>query len=570
MAPSRSVPLFGSALTSAALLLAGSGCDGVSIITDPDMGPGGSLTKGVVTGELSIFTPGAVGPEATATEARAAPSFDAQAVMSALRARLPTKTAARGLEGVELELELPGGSAWALPRDPDASFVPGELLVTFRSQGLEAVPHLSENPDLALWRFEVGVFGGPAVATVRIRDAQRPDRAIGPDETLWLRDRLATHEAFRIVELNRYRWPLAEPNDQAFAAQWHYPKMNLPAAWDITQGSPQVVVAVIDDGVNPHPDLTRSMGGFDMISDVAIAGDGDGRDAVPSQVPLSHGTSSVWHGTHVAGTVGATTDNGQGAAGVDWNARILPVRVLGKVIPGRGAGTSVDIIAGMNWAVGIDVPQAPTNTNPADVLNLSLGGGGLVQAEQEAINAAVGRGAAVVVAAGNENRDAGLTSLAGYQNVIVVGATDHGGRRAPYSNFGPAIDIMAPGGHLGADANADGRPDGVLSTFLDESGQQTGFAFLEGTSMASPHAAGVAALMKAVRPNITPAEIEQIMKDTAVTSSRCNEGCGAGLVNAAAAVIAAQGGANPMAPPSLALGSERVNIGSQSPVRFTT
>lgn len=422
------------------------------------------------------------------------------------------------------------------------SFVFGEVLVSFREGGLDEVENFSVAEGLQGYDFEIGAFAGPRVATVRVRDGTWPSRPLGAHETRWLRAQLAAHDAVARAELNHYRGAHVLPDDPAYDRQWSLPQLNLPAAWALTTGSSTVVVAVLDDGVNPHPDLGRVLPGFDFVEDQVRAGDGDGRDPVAHQVPRSHGTRSVWHGTHVAGTVGATADNGLGTAGVDWQASLLPVRVLGRVVPGRGQGTSLDVVAGIRWSVGLEVPGVPLNPHPAQVLNLSLGGGPIVAAEQDALRAATARGAVVVVAAGNENEDAGATALGGYDEVIVVGAVDPGGRRARYSNFGPAVDVVAPGGDLAEDQDGDGRPDGILSTYLDEAGTTTGLAFLEGTSMAAPHVAGVVALMKAVQPALTHGEAERILRSTA-TPVDCPQGCGAGLVNAAAAVLQAGAGA---------------------------
>lgn len=546
---------------------------------------------GRVEGSLQVFSPGARG-ESVERESRPLPRFvpppwveQLPAVHASIRSRLPPKPLS-GVRRVGLGLEvarsvetqppmvgvsLPvGGWRQSLAPFPGAErttaspppFVLGEALVTLRRPGAEPVDQLSRRPGLSRYDFRVRTYGGPTVAAVAFVDRQRPEREITEEETGWLIGQLDRNEAFVRAEPNYYRRAFADPNDEAYPVQWHYPVINLPAAWDITQGSSDVVVAIIDDGMNPHPDLDRVIAGYDMISDVGIAGDRDGRDNDPRQVPLSHGTSSVWHGTHVGGTVGATSNNGTGAAGVDWQARLLPVRVLGRIVPGRGQGTSVDIIAGINWAVGINVPGVPANPTPADVLNLSLGGGPTLAAEQDAVDDAVERGAVVVVAAGNSNVNGAGQSFAGYRNVIVVGASDYDGRRAPYSNFGRVIDVMAPGGHIGADANADGNPDGVLSTYLNRDGNRAGFQFLEGTSMAAPHVAGVAALMKSVRRSITPAEVEQILRSTANPSFRCNEGCGSGLMNAGAAVIQARGSVDPNQPPRLSLAADRLNLGT--------
>ena len=543
-------------------------------------GGGPPLNMGRIRGTLSVFTPGAASTTPTSTvpisPSRMASLYqDFRAKLGEASEAASTSSGRSGLKTVRSSSKLGSTSVEIFPpsdnpqppvlTDPlPAEFVRGEAIVVFRDNLEESLSAISTETAFSPYRMSVGVYGGPKVATVRFRDRSQPSRVLSSDETKRLRAQLEQRDSFVRAELNYYRWAHAVPNDDTYRLQWHYPLINLPTAWDTTTGSASVVVAVIDDGLNPHPELSRAMGGYDMVSDPQIAGDGDGRDATPHQVPLSHGTSSVWHGTHVAGTVGATSDNNTGVAGVDWTARLLPVRVLGRVVPGRGQGTSIDIIAGINWAVGITVPGVPANTTPAQVLNLSLGGGPTIQSEQDAVNNAVGRGAVVVVAAGNANEDATGQSLAGYQNVIAVGATDLQGRRAPYSNFGSVVDVMAPGGDMssGVDANGDGNPDGVLSTYLDQNGTATGLSFLEGTSMAAPHVAGLAALMKAVNSALTPAEIEQILKQTATASSQCSEGCGAGLVNAGAAVAAAQGGIS--LPPAVALSTERLNIGFEA------
>lgn len=526
--------------------------------------------NGQVGGALRVFVPGAAtrSPDLDARIAARAPD-----ILRSLRARvdrtaeLPSTTGrtARGLQGLprpSTGATDPGlGQLDPFSGQKGPPLVPGEVLLTLREDALDDVPRLSETAELERYGFEVKCFVGPSVVRVRFWDRDAPDRALSRDETLWVRDRIARHGSIELAEPNYVMHALATPDDEFYGAQWHYPQLNLPAAWDITTGSSEVVVAVIDDGINPHPDLDpRVIPGYDMIEDPQISGDGDGRDPTAHQVPFSQGTTSSWHGTHVAGTIGAASNNRVGLAGVDWNARLLPVRVLGL----GGSGVLSDILAAMNWAAGIDVPGVPPNPNPAQVINMSLGGGDLVPVAQEVINDVVARGTVVVVAAGNENRDAGTTSFGGYENVIVVGATDYRGQRAPYSNFGMAVDVMAPGGDTAVDANADGYVDGVLSTYIDTSGQRAIFDFLDGTSMAAPHVAGVAALMKAVRPGITPAEVETILKQTANSTGRCPEGCGAGLVNAAAAVLEAQGGGGPARPPVLALGAERLNLGSAS------
>jgi Subtilisin-like serine proteases len=239
------------------------------------------------------------------------------------------------------------------------------------------------------------------------------------------------------------------PNDPRYGDQWHYYEstggINAPAAWDITTGSNAIVVAILDTGVTDHPDLTRSVPGlgYDFVSEDK-SNDGDGRDSDPRDPGdwcEARGSSSSWHGTHVAGTIGAVSNNGVGVAGVNWTSPLLHVRVLGTC-----GGYSSDIIDGMRWAAGLAVPGVPTNTYPARVLNLSLVGQYRCPFYwQSAINDVTARGAVVVVAAGNANQDAANFTPAGCNGVITVAATDRDGSRARFSNFGAAVEISAPG-----------------------------------------------------------------------------------------------------------------------------
>lgn len=349
----------------------------------------------------------------------------------------------------------------------------------------------------------------------------------------------------------------ASPDDPRYPDQWHYfaPTagnygINAPAAWDITTGAASVVVAVIDTGITDHADLSgRTAPGYDFINDALVANDGDGRDGDPSDpgdwiTAAENGagyfkgcgvSDSSWHGTHTAGTVGAASNNGVGVAGVNWNSKILPVRVLGKC-----GGYLSDIVDGMRWAAGLNVPGVPDNPNPAQVLNLSLGGGGACEsATQAAVNAIIAAGATVVVSAGNSNELASGFTPANCNGVITVAATDGDGGRAYYSNYGSAVEISAPGG---AQSYAN-DPGGVLSTLnTGEQGPEADtYAYYQGTSMAAPHVSGVASLLYSLNAALTPAQVLQILQDTATAfpaGSGCSTSndCGSGIVNAGAAV----------------------------------
>jgi serine protease len=342
------------------------------------------------------------------------------------------------------------------------------------------------------------------------------------------------------------------PNDTRFAEQWDLFEptggINAPTAWDTADGA-GVTVAVIDTGITPHSDLNANVvPGFDFISDAANARDGDGRDPNPNDegdfinpgdCGIDEPFASSWHGSHVAGTIAAVTDNANGIAGVARAARILPVRVLGTC-----GGTTSDIADAITWASGGRVSRIPANPNPARVINLSLGGTSprCGSAFQRAINGAVSRGTTVVVAAGNSNSDVSGFTPANCGNVVSVAANDREGNRAFYSNFGSLIDVTAPGGEVRNETDPPGtrtKPqDGVLSTV--NAGQQTQttetYTQFMGTSMAAPHVAGLAALVLG-ETALSPAGVEAALKANArPLPGSCVGGCGTGIIDATATI----------------------------------
>lgn len=353
------------------------------------------------------------------------------------------------------------------------------------------------------------------------------------------------------AEVDRLLKPMFVPNDTHYGVQWHYHEatggLNLEPAWDVTDGS-GAVVAVLDTGYRPHVDLAANIvGGYDMISDSFVGNDGNGRDS-DAQDPgdwtnagecgggqPTQNQNSSWHGTHVAGIIAAVTNNGSGVAGVAYGAKVVPVRVLGKC-----GGYTSDIADGIIWAAGGSVSGVPANANPADVLNLSLGGGGACgSTTQSAIDTARSLGASVIVAAGNENQNASNSNPANCNGVVTIAATDRSGNRAYYSNYGSVVDVAAPGGEINVTA-----ADGVAST-LNAGTQGPGadnYVYYQGTSMATPHVAGVAALMVAVNPSITPDEVESALVSSARAFPGSCSQCGSGIVDANAAVAAASGG----------------------------
>ncbi|WP_062648730.1 S8 family peptidase [Streptomyces maremycinicus] len=348
---------------------------------------------------------------------------------------------------------------------------------------------------------------------------------------------------------DRLNKPKADPNDSEYTKQWDLFEatagMNVPGAWATSTGT-GVTVAVIDTGYVAHSDLAANIvGGYDFIADTAVSVDGDGRDGNPadpgdhyaanecgSGVPASN---SSWHGTHVAGTIAAVTNNSKGVAGIAYGARISPVRVLGKC-----GGYDSDIIDAITWASGGTVSGVPANSNVAKVINMSLGGdGACTSATQSAITAAVNRGTTVVVAAGNESDNVANHSPGNCADVISVAATNRTGAKASYSNYGSLVDISAPGGQT-----STGTANGILSTL--NSGTKTpsseSYAYYQGTSMATPHIAGLVALVKSADSALTPAQIETAIKNNArALPGACSGGCGAGLADAARTVQAVSG-----------------------------
>lgn len=341
------------------------------------------------------------------------------------------------------------------------------------------------------------------------------------------------------------------PNDEFFNLQWNLGTgpggIRAQAAWDVTQGSSNVAVAVVDSGVLPnHPDLAgRLFPGMDTITDPARARDGDARDSNPTDMGTygsatecgGTAATSSWHGTHVAGIIGANTNNGVGIAGVDWRARLVPVRALGRC----GSGATSDIVDGMAWAAGVPVPGLPANANPARIVNASLSGAGSCDAYAGVLFDLFDRGVVLVAAAGNENADALQYRPGNCALTLTVSSVGPTGEKASYSNYSSTIDVSAPGGD-----------SSVRNDVTDEIGSTKGggteahdgtyrYVYGQGTSQAAPHVAGVAALVLSVAPNLTLAQIRDTIQRTArayPAGSRCATArdCGPGILDAAAAV----------------------------------
>ncbi|MCX7563886.1 S8 family serine peptidase [Xanthomonadaceae bacterium XH05] len=392
---------------------------------------------------------------------------------------------------------------------------------------------------------------------------------------------MAANPDIQAIEPNARYYPLAVPNDPHYSRQWALREatggLNIQPAWDHSLGN-GVVIAVLDTGRTPHPDLdAKTVPGYDFISSATTARDGNGRDNDPGDMgdwntsDACSTRDSSWHGMHVAGIAGALTHNGIGIAGAAPGAWIQHVRVLG-----RCGGSLADIAEGMVWASGGQVAGVPNNPTPARVLNLSLGSYGSTcpQTYQNAINQVRNRGAVVVVAAGNDNASVAAASPANCNGVIAVAATDRTGRRASYSNYGMQISVAAPGG--------DGSGDGRIYSTVDTGSRSPvghGYGWKSGTSMAAPYVAGVVALMLERRPSMTPAQVETMLRNTLRPfPSGCSGGCGPGIVDARAAVRAARGGSIAEYPLSVALYGNgqgkvvstpsRIDCGSSCSARF--
>ena len=429
--------------------------------------------------------------------------------------------------------------------------------------------------------------------------------------------RLAQEPDIEYAVVDHRRRAFAPPNDPLYGAgvpgngpavgQWYLrapagavtSSLNVEAAWDITLGSPSIIVAVLDTGVRfDHADMgSNLLPGYDMVSDVPTANDLNGRDSDASdpgdwvtqaENDLVGGdfegcgrADSSWHGTQMSGIVAALTNNGVGMAGVGRSVRVLPVRVLGKC-----GGFDSDIMAGMRWAAGLSVPGLPVNTTPARVINLSLGGPG----ECNTVNSVSGSsyadivaevtaaGTAIVASAGNSAGQA-VSVPAKCSGVIGVGALRHVGTKVGFSDLGPEISISAPGGNC---VNSD-PADPCLFPILTSTNAGTttptpgssiytdSFNASVGTSFSAPLVAGTAALMLSARPSLTPAEVRSMMRSSArpfptsggsAGSPQCHapngtdqvecycttSTCGAGMLDAGAAVQAAVVG--PPAPSS--------------------
>ncbi|MET0335382.1 MAG: S8 family peptidase [Rhizobacter sp.] len=473
-----------------------------------------------------------------------------------------------------------------------------------RAMALSAATVASERASALSTRVGVALNSGGMVSdraqtvTANGVSSEELARRLSAQADVEYAEPVVRHHRFAAPNDPRYAAGLGSPGPTV--GQWYLrppagtvrSAINAEEAWDITIGSTSVVVAVLDTGVRfDHDDLLgigvgNLLAGYDMVSEdragvFATANDGNGRDTDPSDPgdwvsSAEAGTpnfrncaeeSSSWHGTQTASLIGALTNNGNGMASVGRTVKVLPVRVLGKC-----GGYTDDIAAGIRWAAGIAVPGAPVNPTPAKIINMSLGGSGACsQTYRDAINEAVAQGVLVVVSAGNSAGHA-VSSPANCNGVLAVTGLRHAGSKVGFADVGPEVAIAAPGGNCVTSSGAclypiitatnSGSTTPVAnSSVYTDSGVNAAY----GTSFSSPLVAGTAALMLSVRPTMTVTELRAALQGstrpfpstgsdpgtpvcqapTGLSQNECyctTGTCGAGMLDAHSAVIAAQSG----------------------------
>ena len=502
------------------------------------------------------------------------------------------------------------GSVGADPAlGPDAGPANG-LIVKLRLTG---VPGDAETPRLAR------AMAAAGVAPLRLRAVGRAHhlafgRPLARADASAIAQRLRSQPEVEWVVPNTREQRLdadAPPNDPLFASQWWLHAVagsNANAIGDRRRGVPgfdaawriedddsgngksgnangdgnagsAVVVAILDTGITTHPDLNASvLRGYDFVSEVDYANDGDGRDADPSDPgdwvsdadrsahPAAFGNCTVqdsnWHGTVIAGIVAASTRNALGVAGANGSARVLPVRVAGKC-----GAELVDILDGMRWAAGLAVSGVPRNANPARIVNLSFGGSAACNAAyQDTIDELAAQGVVVIAAAGNGHGVS--TRPANCARVVGVAALNRDGFKASYSNFGPEVAIATVGGDAAGGAWTAMLGDGGLFTLGNSGLRGPGvpvYGAVSGTSFAAPMVSATVSLMLQANPKLSAAQLvkgltasarphvlaSRIAPCSALNPGRCicnSATCGAGILDAAQALAYAKSPATYQAP----------------------
>ncbi|MCY4046395.1 MAG: S8 family serine peptidase [Cellvibrionales bacterium] len=335
------------------------------------------------------------------------------------------------------------------------------------------------------------------------------------------------HDAEPIVKYEA----LTISNDPLSFYQWYLPNIKYPEAYALTESLnlSEVTVAIIDSGIFYHDDLTDNIrDGFDFVRDPSRACDGDGIDADPME-PITGSQDFSFHGTTVAGIIGAKSNNQRGLLGLARNVSIMPIRAIGC----DDLGDSYDLEQAIRYAAGLPNSSGIIPNKPADIINLSLGSQDRIDSIGELLAQVEQLGIIVVAAAGNDGTQTNFYP-ASYDTTFAVTATNYRNQRAPYSNFGSSIDIAAPGGSMTEYNNPTGERDGIISLFVtDSNGQwESSYGFVEGTSIATPIVSAAFALMKGYAPQLDTGFLRQLLIEGLLTGQNTrNDILGYGLID---------------------------------------
>jgi len=397
--------------------------------------------------------------------------------------------------------------------DAPASYVPGRLVVKFRGELSTA--------KRAARLSQLGLAAGKHIAGIDVELVDVPE-----GQELALAAQLRRDPTVLYAEPDYIVYALRTPNDTHYGEyQWNMRHIGMESAWNVTTGASSTVIAIVDSGVDlTHPDLaSKLLSGYDFVNDDSNPQDDEG------------------HGTHVAGIAAALSNNGLGVAGVSWDSKILPIKVLNNA----GYGDASVVAQGIWWAAD----------QGAQIINLSLGSNTYSNVLKSAVDYAYSKGCLIVAAAGNEYQEGNPPSYpAAFPHVLAVGAVGDRDERARYSNTGAYVDVVAPGGNPSNDLDPDWN-HWILSTYWRGSGYE--YVGIVGTSQAAPHVAGLAALIWSVNPTLANDQVEALIVSTSMDlgNTGWDETFGWGRINAAAAVTRAQQGAptpTPTATPSCA------------------
>lgn len=430
-----------------------------------------------------------------------------------------------------------GGPA-ALPTLAPARRVPGKALIKLANLDPTTEP---VDTALAEIRRDLGIrieLLRPSIlrwGIYEIADAGPGAKVLDEAATLRVIKRIARHPMVEGASDERRYRALKTPTDPGWQYMWGLDNMGAPAAWELTTGLSSQRVGVVDTGtLRNHEDLAaKAVAGYDFISDSGTANDGNGRDADYEDAGDGGDCGfgelpDSWHGSHVAGTILASTENGVGIPGMNWQAGLVTARALG-----RCGGNLSDIMEGAAWMVGAQIDGVPTlpAEDRVSVMNLSLGGaGGCSGYEQDVIDFINGQGVIFVAAAGNDGGS--VNSPGNCTGVVTVAAHGPSGGLTNYSSFGTSVEVVAPGGEMLSSAE-----EGILSAVGPGN---DAYDFHEGTSMAAPHVTGAISLMQALDPNLTREQINALLNDNGDDCSGCE---GKKRLNLSATLGAVSGGA---------------------------